>query len=123
MMLAAFQRGDGGFEQGPRFLFPLLLIALLAFVITRLRRRRGQYIAGYGVVSPMTTLGDRFARGEIDQIEFDHRKAVLKGDKEIPPAPSRPAPPAPGGSPTGQGPDAPAGDTTSSAEPDDGSVE
>jgi hypothetical protein len=51
MMLAAFQRGDGGFEQGPRFLFPLLLIALLAFVVTRLRRRRGQYIAGYGVVS------------------------------------------------------------------------
>ena len=123
MMLAALQRGDGGFEQGPRFLFPLLLIALMVFVVSRLRRRRVQYMAGYGVVSPMTTLGDRFARGEIDQVEFDHRKAVLKGDKEVPPAPSRSAPPAPSGSSTSQGAAAPGGVDASDVEPDDGSVE
>lgn len=93
MMLAAFQRAESGLEQGPRFLFPLLIIALLIFVFSRLRRRRGHHVMAGGGASPMTTLGDRFARGEIDQTEFDHRKAVLTGAKEVPPAPAQPAPP------------------------------
>ncbi len=81
-------RGDGG----PFFLFPLLLLAGLAAWFF-FRRRRGYATAG-GRMSPMATLQDRFARGEIDRQELEYRRAVLKRDKNIPPAPPS-APPAP----------------------------
>ena len=36
-------------------------------------------------MTSMQTLEDRCARGEIDQTEYQHRKAVLDGDDVIPP--------------------------------------
>lgn len=88
------ERGAGG---GPRILFPLLFLLLAGFIIAKVVRRRkyGMHQAGHG--SAMRTLQDRFARGEIDQLEYDHRKAVLDGADEVPPAPARAsaAPPAP----------------------------
>lgn len=114
MLQVAFDQGARGVEQGPRFLFPLLIIALIVFVVTRIRRRRhggmGHHHHGS---SPAQTLADRFARGEIDQAEFDHRRAVLNKDKNIPPAPSGMAPPAP---PTGS---APTGGSTMTMHPTD----
>ena len=80
---------------GPYFLFPLLLLLLFGFVMAKLvrRRRGGHYPGGRG--SAMQTLQERFARGEIDRAEFDHRKAVLEGSDSIPPAPRQSAPQAP----------------------------
>jgi len=40
----------------------------------------------------MQTLENRFALGQIDRAEFDHRKAVLDGADTVPPAPANPAP-------------------------------
>ena len=84
----------GGHDGGP-VVFKLLLLFLIGFLIAKIiRRRKG--IDGYGGRgSALHTLQDRFARGEIDQAEFDHRAAVLKSKKDVPPAPARPAPPAP----------------------------
>ncbi len=90
-------RGDGG----PFFIFPLLLLlgigAWLYF-----RRRNGYASAGGGRMSPMSTLQDRFARGEISREELEYRRAVLKRDKNIPPAPpsSPPSPDAPSAPPS-----------------------
>lgn len=110
MLLAAFDRGARGMEHGPRFLFPLFLMALLTLLFVLMRRRRHAAFAGayrHGRGSPRQTLEDRFARGEIDQDEFEHRRAVLDRDEVIPPAPTRSAPPAPSAD----------GDRTMSAEP------
>jgi len=81
-------RGAGG---GPRIFFLVLLLLLGGLLIAKAIRRRkyGDHHSGYG--SAMRTLQDRFARGEIGQAEFDHRKAVLDGADVIPPAPA-PAP-------------------------------
>lgn len=95
MLLAAFDRGARGVEHGPGFLFPLLLITLLALAFVWIRRRRGAHMYSRFGASPTQTLEDRFARGEIDQTEYQHRRAVLDGDDVIPPAPARPAPAAP----------------------------
>ncbi|MEM7285562.1 MAG: SHOCT domain-containing protein [Actinomycetota bacterium] len=98
MLLATidlFARGGGG----GRFLFPLLLLGLLVWLTLVLLRRRGVGFAGAtGAGSPMQTLQDRFARGEIDQREFDHRRAVLRGKRDVPPA-------APAGGTDADGPD------------------
>lgn len=85
------ERGAGG---GPRILFPLLLLLLFGLLISKAVRRPkfGKHHAGRGAA--MRTLQDRFARGEIDQREYDHRKAVLDGADVVPPAPAT-APPAP----------------------------
>jgi len=96
MLLAAFDRGARGVEHGPGFLFPLLMITLLALLFVWFRKRRhGAMHYRYAGGSPKQTLEDRFARGEIDRGEFEHRRAVLDGDEVIPPAPARPAPAAP----------------------------
>lgn len=97
------ERGAGG---GPRILFPLLFLLLAGLLIGKAIRRRkyGMHHAGHG--SAMRTLQDRFARGEIDQREYDHRKAVLDGADVVPPAPTSAAPPAP----TVEGDTAPAPD-------------
>jgi|GEM_PF-3763029 len=82
----------GGHNGGGGFLFLLLFLLLFGFLARGVvRRKRG--MGGHG--SPVTTLQDRFARGEINQDEFQHRIAVLKNKKDIPPAPARTAPPAP----------------------------
>lgn len=86
-------RGDGG----PFFLFPLLLLIGVGIWLF-LRRRNGYATAGGGRMNPMATLQDRFARGEITREELEYRRAVLKRDKHIPPAPPS-APPAPPAAP------------------------
>ncbi|MEM8924829.1 MAG: SHOCT domain-containing protein [Actinomycetota bacterium] len=109
-MLLADHIGRGG--GGPGFLFPLLFLLLIGFLVaTVIRRRRGiGRFAGYG--SPLATLQERFARGEIDRAEFEHRKAVLSGDDNVPPAPHRAAPP----SPSAPGPEPSGGDVDSPSE-------
>lgn len=96
-MLLADHIGRGG--GGPGFLFPFLLLVLIGFLVASVIRRRRGIGRFAGATSPMATLQQRFARGEIDQAEFEHRKAVLSGDESVPPAPHRgasPSPPAPG---------------------------
>lgn len=91
MILAALDvaaRGGGG--GGPRFLFPLLFILLLLLAAKVIRRRRGGYPGGRPHGSPMRLLQERFANGEIDRAEYEHRKAVLNGDDVVPAAPARP---------------------------------
>ncbi len=95
MLLAAFDRGARGVEHGPGFLFPLFMITLIALLFVFMRRRRHGMHHHFAAAAPKQTLADRFARGEIDQAEYDHRRAVLDGDDVIPPAPARPAPAAP----------------------------
>lgn len=102
MMLFAFEHASRGGERGPHFLFPFLFFLVLGLIALRvIRHRRGghsRHVHG----SPAQTLQDRFARGEIDQQEFEHRKAVLDGADVIPPAPQRVAsPPAPPSDPDG----------------------
>lgn len=97
-MFIALQHGARGGEQGPRFIFPFLFLLLAGFLIAKIiRRRRGGDGRGawHHHGSPIQTLNDRFARGEIDRDEFEHRKAVLEGADIVPPAPPRQAPPAP----------------------------
>ncbi len=93
MLLAALGTASRGGEHGPRFLFPLLLFILLGLLIGKIvRHRRGGGAHGHRHGSPLQTLENRFARGEIDRAEFEHRKAVLDGSDDVPPAPARPAP-------------------------------
>ena len=83
-----FVAHGGGF--GGRFLGPLLLLLVIGGLATWLiRRRRGGQ--GGDQSSALQTLKDRFARGEIDHAEFQHRQAVLVGADVVPPAPSRPS--------------------------------
>ena len=117
MLLAAFDRGARGVEHGPGFLFPLFIITLLALAFVWFRRRRGAHMYSRFGGSPTQTLEDRFARGEIDQTEYQHRRAVLDGDDVIPPAPARPAPAAP---PADRGPTA---SSESAPEPTDESAD
>lgn len=93
MFLAAIGHASRGGDHGPRFIFPFLLFLLLGFLVAAIIRRRrggGHHSCRHG--SPLQTLQDRFARGEIDRAEFEHRKAVLVGADVIPPAPNRQAP-------------------------------
>lgn len=93
MLIAAVGNASRGGEAGPRIFFPLLLLLLLGLLIGKvIRRRRGIGAGGHRHGSPIQTLEDRFARGEIDRAEFEHRKAVLVGSEQIPPAPERPSP-------------------------------
>lgn len=88
------QHARGGEGGGPRFLFLLLMLALLGFVIAKVVRRKRGGNGGPGQRgSAMHTLQDRFARGEIDQNEYEHRKAVLVGADVVPPAHESAAPP------------------------------
>lgn len=94
-MLTAFEHGAREGGHGPPFpLFFLLLLVGGAIWFIR-RRKAGGHGGRHHHGSPMRTLQDRFARGEIDRAEFAHRRAVLDGDEVIPPAPANPAPPAP----------------------------
>jgi len=83
-----------GGHEGPPVLFKLILLVTIGLLITKIIQRRNGHVPG-GNGSPVQTLRDRFARGEIDQREFDHRLAVLKGKKDVPPAPAQSAAAAP----------------------------
>ena len=79
-------------------ILPFLFILLIAWIATRvIRRRRHGGRDWHSHDSPMKTLQDRFAKGEIDREEFEHRKAVLEGAEVVPAAPyaSPAAPPSP----------------------------
>ena len=80
--VAAHPYGTGG---GPGWwiVFPILWFALFAtvvFLIVRRARRGGPPWARAGS-GGIDALGERYARGEIDEAEFRHRLAVLKEDK------------------------------------------
>ena len=83
-------------SSGPGFLIPLVVLGLLGLLIGwAIRRRRGGSLHGDRAESPVETLRNRFARGEIDKAEFDHRSAVLVGADVVPPAPDESASPTP----------------------------
>ena len=94
-VFASNRNGDheGGF-------FLLLLLALIGGVIFFWRRRRGD--ANVDLTPPSVPpapagaralLDERFARGEIDQAEYEHRRAVLAGESATPPVSGPPAAP------------------------------
>lgn len=64
----------GGFHPVVPFLFLLLLAAIV--LMGAMRRRRWQ--AGAPRRDAETALGERFARGEIEEDEFRTRRAVLR---------------------------------------------
>ena len=74
LLLASSHVHDNDWGPGPWWplipLFWLLVIGTAVFLL----RRGGTWRRG-----PLTTLGDRFARGEIDAEEYQTRKNVLKG--------------------------------------------
>jgi len=91
MLLAMFphiaRSGDGG----PRFLVPLLFLALIGGLVAWLIRRRRGATARAGSSPAIETLRESFARGDIDRNEFEHRRAVLDGADVVPPASARTA--------------------------------
>ncbi len=91
--MLASEAGRGG----PRAIFPLLILLLVGLAFVAIRKRRGGHHHRSG--SALESLRERFARGEIDRAEFEHRQAVLVGAEVIPPSPSTggEAPPEPMG--------------------------
>lgn len=89
--------GRGGYGEGPWMhdgmgwggwflmtLFLLLLVALIVGVVIALVRSTGSRgsqsaPAMGGSASAQQMLDERYARGEIDEIEYLHRRAVLRG--------------------------------------------
>jgi uncharacterized membrane protein len=61
--------------------FWLAIIGLLAYgAVTLGRRRRAPAVAGPDVEDPaLADLRTRFARGEIDEAEYQRRRSVLQG--------------------------------------------
>lgn len=85
----------GGAVGGPGPLLPFLVLLLIGGLAFWLIRRRngspggspgGSPSGSPGGTSALSVLQDRFARGEIDQAEFEHRKAVLTGADTVPPS-------------------------------------
>ncbi|MEM9606485.1 MAG: SHOCT domain-containing protein [Actinomycetota bacterium] len=81
-VLADHRGGDG------EFLFPFFLVLLLGLAAFLFFRRRRGGPVGRGA-SARQVLDERFARGDIDRAEYEHRKAVLDGKDDVPPAPPR----------------------------------
>lgn len=93
--------GHGGWGgPGPFFfIFPLLWFLLFATVVFLIARRARRGPRGWGGpwaaqaaagTDPVTLLGTRFARGDIDEAEYRSRLAVLRSADPYPSA--RPAP-------------------------------
>ena len=72
-----------GWHWGVHIVFGLLLLALIVMALIALFRylREGTRSAGTGAGtgSPLTTLEERYARGEIDREEFLAKKKDLTG--------------------------------------------
>ncbi|MEM9204681.1 MAG: SHOCT domain-containing protein [Actinomycetota bacterium] len=101
----ANHRGGG---DGEGFFFLLLLLAAIGGGVYLWRRRRGDNTAAPTpppapptppVSSARALLDERFARGEIDQAEYQHRRAVLAGETTAPV--TAPEPPSSSGSESG----------------------
>ncbi len=109
--------GDGDGKGFAFLLFLLLLGTGIFFIVRAIRQRRNG--PAMQRADARRVLDERFARGDIDRAEYEHRKAVLDGADVIPPAPAPPvppAPPAPSGTATATM-EAPAADTEPSAPP------
>ncbi len=111
-MTFATELADGvrrSHEGGPRFLFPLFLILIIGGLFLLARKRRQAWFAHHGPdadgrrpgpsgptppappsTTAMTLLQERFARGEIGEAEFRHRRSVLQGDPTPPAAAATP---------------------------------
>jgi putative membrane protein len=95
------------------FIFPLLwflLFATVVFLIARRARRGprggwgGPWAAHTAGADPVTLLGNRFARGEIDEAEYRSRLAVLRSAGPVPgTGPTPPATPTPQDQPPADG--------------------
>ncbi|MEM9468415.1 MAG: SHOCT domain-containing protein [Actinomycetota bacterium] len=96
-VLASHRGGEEG-----KFFFLLLLLAAIGGGIYLFRRRRNGGAAAVAPTPPpappvsdaRALLDERFAKGEIDQAEYEHRRAVLEGRSTTPPANESPAVPA-----------------------------
>lgn len=88
-MHTALIHGPWGYGPGfPFFLFaPILWIAVIVVVALLLRRGARRRWARYGGPafgphrSPEATLGDRFANGEIDEVDYRSRLEVLRANR------------------------------------------
>jgi putative membrane protein len=70
---------EGGYRGGGfGFAVGLLWLLILGGLVVALLRRSGRGPLGRGPGSPAAVLGDRFARGEIDEEEYRARLEVLK---------------------------------------------
>jgi putative membrane protein len=83
--LAAHPWGAGGAGGGPGWwiVFPILWFLLFATVVFLVARRARRGFGGpWGHQgSPAAVLGERYARGEIDETEYRRRLAVLRGER------------------------------------------
>ncbi|AEG43418.1 SHOCT domain-containing protein [Isoptericola variabilis] len=74
--------GAAGGGPGWWVVFPilwfLLFVAIVVLVARRARRGFGPPWGREG--SPASVLGERYARGEIDESEYRHRLSVLRGE-------------------------------------------
>ena len=80
-ILATHGHDGWGYGPGPWFLFfPLLWIAIVAFVVWRFRRGGPPW--RHGASTGQSVLAERYARGEITVDEYRERLTVLKeGDR------------------------------------------
>ena len=70
-----------GMVHGPFSIVLLAMFILLVFWLFR-RAGNGKGMCGHGTSSSaLTTLSDRFAKGEIDEEEFRSKREVLKSKK------------------------------------------
>ncbi|WP_166845611.1 SHOCT domain-containing protein [Isoptericola sp. BMS4] len=80
--VAAHPYGAGG---GPGWwiVFPILWFLLVATVVVLIARRARRYGPPWarGGAGGADVLGERFARGEIDEAEYRQRLAVLREDR------------------------------------------
>lgn len=106
-------RGFDGRDGGGFFFFLLTLVLFgtaIFFLVRAIRRWRGW---DGSQPDSRRILDERFARGEIDRSEYEHRKAVLDGADVIPPAPAGAVattptpPPSPSAPPEASGPETP----------------
>jgi putative membrane protein len=76
LLTLAHHTADHDWGPGPWWpIFPLLWLAIIATVIFFARR------GGWARHRGLGALGERYARGEIDENEYRERRDVLKGRK------------------------------------------
>jgi putative membrane protein len=78
--------GDGGIGWGGWFVMVAMMVVFwgaVAWVIVTLIRQNGARSEppGAGASEPVRILDERFARGEIDEDEYQRRRELLRGGK------------------------------------------